>query len=171
MTRSKSISKRLGAMIMACAMMFAMAISANAADTANETTETYQVTIYKKNGTSISMANGIVAGNATATTAADGKVRVNIPIKPIYNYTAMGMFTADGYLKSVVLSGATGIVTPNTTTYPSASLTITANSMPSNLRFAVTSSRIDLYKVGTSNPYWMSHVSPAFVIALTPVSA
>lgn len=50
--------------MLALAMCFAMAVSAGAADT---DTSTYSVTIYKSNGTDISMSNDAVAGDATVT--------------------------------------------------------------------------------------------------------
>lgn len=174
MTATKNLLKRVGALAMAMALTCALAVSASAAET-DSSTETYSVTIYKENGTDISMANDAVAGEATVTTAEDGSIEVVIPIAPLYNYTAMGVFTADGYLTSVTMTGATGeIVATSANTgdragvpYATAELIITADEMPADGRFVVTDSMINLYKVGTDSTYWMKHVTPAFVIALS----
>lgn len=153
----KSPLKRMGALVMAMVMCFALAVCASAKSGTN-------VTIYKDDGTTISMADEAVAGNAVITTTADGQVRIDIPIQPLYNYTAMGIFTADGYLQTVEVSDATATVTPSNTPYASAVLTIIAPNMPADGRFIATSSRINLYNVGTNDAYWMSHVSPSFII-------
>lgn len=152
--------KKLGALVMAMCLTFALAVGASAKSGTN-------VTFYKNNGTSLSMADDAIAGNAVVTTLEDGRVKIDIPVRPIYNYTAMGMFTADGYLQDVKVKGAESSVTPNETPYDKAVLTIVAPSMPADGRFVVTSSRINLYEVGTNNGYWMSHVAPSFIIEVT----
>ena len=174
MTATKSLLKRVGALAMAMALTCVLAVSAGAAET-NSSTETCSVTFYKRSGTGISMANDAVAGQATVTTAEDGSIEVVIPIAPLYNYTAMGIFTADGYLTRVTMPSATGTIvatSANTgsragTPYATANLIIPADGMPADGRFVVTDSMINLYNVGTSNTYWMRHVTPAFVIALS----
>ena len=166
-TKNNSIFKKLGALAMAMCLTCALAVSASAATVVDEDTTTYSVTIYKDNGSDISMANDAVAGDAVATTLEDGTVQIEIPIQPLYNYTAMGIFTADGYLQSVDVEGAiSASVTPNTTPYNSAVLTIVVENMPEDGRFVVSDSTINLYDVGTSDTYWLSHVTPSFIIEL-----
>ena len=158
--------KRLGALAMSLIMCLALAVSASAKGGTN-------VTIYKDNGTDVSMADDAVAGNAVISTAADGNVQIDIPIQPLYNYTAMGVFTADGYLTEITVSNAISAEiidkVANTgdrsgTPYASATLRIVAAGLPADGRFVVSASRINLYDVGKSSTYWMSHVSPSFII-------
>lgn len=161
--------------VLAMVMVFATAAVSFAAETEQKTesvTKNYNVTIYKKGTQTPSMANAIIAPGtfATATTNQDGSVKVEIPIVPIYNYTAMGIFTADGYLASMIMKkdDQSGNISPSATPYTSALMTINAPSMPGNLKFEVTRSVIDLYKPGTSVAYpLLSHVRPAFDIVLT----
>ncbi len=160
--------------VLAMVMVFATAAVSFAAETEQTAavTKNYNVKICKKGSQKLSMANAIIAPGtfATATTNQDGSVKVEIPIVPIYNYTAMGIFTADGYLASMIMKKGdqSGNISPSATPYTSALMTINAPSMPGNLKFEVSRSVIDLYKPGTSDAYpLLSHVRPAFDIVLT----
>ncbi len=94
-TKNNSIFKKLGALAMAMCLTCALAVSAGAAS------NSYSVTINKSGSSDISMANDIVAGNATVTTVANG-IQIDIPIKPIEDYKAMPFLpAADGYLQTV----------------------------------------------------------------------
>lgn len=171
MISTKSYSKRIVSVILALVMVLAMA-GVSFASERDRTVANYNVTIYKPNSQNLSMANGIIAPGtfATATTNEDGSVQVEIPIVPIYNYTAMGMFTADGYLRQITMrdAGQNGSISPSATPYNAALMTINAPNMPDGLRFKVSRSTIDLYRPGTNTPYWlMQHVYPAFDIVLT----
>ena len=157
----KSPLKRMGALVMAMVMCFALAVCASAKSGTN-------VTIYKDDGTSISMADDIIAGNATVSV--DGNTAtIVIPIKPITNYAPMSFLPkADGYLRTLTVTGATSAtVSPESGLYTSATLTIIMPtvSMPSDGRFQVTTSYIELYNAGTGTSYtFMDHVSPSFII-------
>lgn len=159
----KTSFKRLGALAMSLIMCFALAVSASAKSGTN-------VTIYKENGTDISMADDIVAGNATISVDGD-TTTVVIPIQPIVGYAPMSFLPkADGYLRSLTVTGASSaVVSPDSGFDTSATLTIVmpTDSMPSDGRFAVTTSHIDLYKTGTTDAYtFVDHVSPSFIIAI-----
>ena len=176
MISTKKYSKRVVTVILALAMVFAttavsFAAEGEQASPQGRTVTNYNVKIYKAGKNELSMANAIIAPGtfATATTNENGSVTVEVPIVPIYNYTAMGIFTADGYLRAMTMgAGQSAVISPNTTPYASAVMTINASSMPSNLKFEVSRSDIDLYRPGTNKPYWlMSHVHPAFDIVLT----
>lgn len=170
MTRTKSTSK-VAVMVMCVAMLLSvLAISASAAQAGAATASAYSVTIYKENGTDLSMANDIVAGNATVTIAGDGTATVEIPIQPIIGYSPVFFLpAADGYLRTLSVSGATSAtVDPASGLYTSGTITIVVPSFPTNGRFTVTTSEIDLYLTGTSTTYpIMNHITPAFVIALS----
>lgn len=170
MTRTKSTSK-VAVMVMCVAMLLSvLAISASAAQAGAATASAYSVTIYKENGTDLSMANDIVAGNATVTIAGDGTATVEIPIKPIIGYSPVFfMPAADGYLRSLSVSRATSAtLDPASGFYTSSTITIVVPSFPADGRFAVTTSAIELYYTGTESPYFlMEHITPAFVIALS----
>lgn len=164
--------------VLAMVMVFATAAVSFAAETeqTEPVTKNYNVKIYKKGTQTPSMANAIIAPGtfATATTNQDGSVKVEIPIIPIYNYTAMGMFTADGYLTSITMkddenqSGNISPVANSGIPYTSAVMTIKAKSMPTDLKFEVSKSIVKLFKPGTDKPYWlMKHVKPSFDIVLT----
>lgn len=177
MISTKKYSKRVITVILALAMVFAttavsFAAEGEQASPQGKTVTNYNVKIYKAGESELSMANAIIAPGtfATATTNENGSVTIELPIVPIYNYTAMGIFTADGYLKKMIMreAGQSAVISPNTTPYASAVMTINASSMPNDLKFKVKRSDIDLYNVGTSTPYfWKKHVHPAFDIVLT----
>ena len=176
MISTKKYSKRVITVILALAMVFAttavsFAAEGEQASPQGKTVTNYNVKIYKAGKSELSMANAIIAPGtfATATTNENGSVTIEVPIVPIYNYTAMGIFTADGYLKAMTMgAGQSAVIAPNTTPYASAVMTINASSMPNDLKFKVSTSDIALYKPGTNKPYWlMSHVHPAFDIVLT----
>lgn len=177
MISTKKYSKRVITVILALAMVFAttavsFAAEGEQASPQGKTVTNYNVKIYKAGKNKLSMANAIIAPGtfATATTNEDGSVKIELPIVPIYNYTAMGIFTADGYLRAMTMkeAGQSAVISPNTTPYASAVMTINASSMPNDLKFKVSRSDIDLYKVNTDKPYpLMNHVHPAFDIVLT----
>lgn len=166
-TKSNGILKRLGALVMALGLTCALAVSANAATVVDETTTTYSVTINKAGENELSMANDIVAGDAVATVVDEG-VQIDIPIKPIYGYKAMVFLPeADGYLQSVEAPSAIRAeVIKDAVRYETATLRIVLAEMPSDGVISVEESNILLYDAGTSDTYFMSHITPAFDIVL-----
>src|SRR5699024_640141 len=152
-TKNNSIFKKLGALAMAMCLTCALAVSASAATVVDGDTSTYSVTICKGNGSDISLANDDIADDAVVSTRENGSIEVVIPIVPLYDYTAMGVFTADGYLTAVDVEGANGSVIATSANtgdrvnvpYATAELVITADAMPSDGRFVVSNSEIELY--------------------------
>lgn len=162
MTYTKKITKRVGALAMAMIMVFALAINASAADG-------YNVTLYKSNGTDVSMADDIIASDAVVTTTSTG-YRIDITIKPVEDYKAMAILpAADGYLTDLTVSGATAYVTYDSVPYSTATLTIEVEGeVPTGtVQYTVTSSAIQLYYANTSTAYTLvSHISPEFIISI-----
>ena len=160
--KHNGIFKRFGALVMALGLTCALAIGASAAS------NSYSVTINKAGSDDISMANDIVAGDATVTTVADG-VQIDILIKPIEDYTAMPFLpAADGYLQTVEIPEAVSAeVVKDGVMYEEATLSIVMNEMPTDGVIEVESSTIQLYTANTSDRYpIMSHITPAFDIVL-----
>lgn len=172
----KKSLRKVGAVAMALVMCFSLAAVGVSAAEANTDTSTYTVTINKEGKTETSMANDIVAGPATVTQLADDTYQIDIPIVPIYNYSAMlGLVTADGYLTSLTVTDAQASIV-NTTAhetldvpYTSATLRIVTSTEPaSGTVFNVSDSYIALYKVGTDSTLTvMNHVTPSFDIVLS----
>ena len=166
--KSSRIFKRLSALVMAMALTCALGVAANAAEP-ESTSTSYTVTITQADGTA-SMANDIVAGAATVTPSGDG-VQISIPIKPITNYSPMSFLpAADGYLRTLTVTGATSAtVTPADVLYTEGAITIVLpGALPTDGKLVVSTSHIDLYSAGTSDPYtFIDHVSPDFVIVLS----
>lgn len=172
--------KKLLSIALAAIMTMAMGVTAFAAEAdTSTTTQVVNVTFNKEDSSTLSMANNAIdtTRNTTLTYSykADGSVenvRLDIPLVPLYNYTAMNVFTADGYLTKVTVNGEEINVTANTpnslgTPYGSATLSIVMDSLPADGVISVTASYIELYKVGTNEGYWMSHVTPAFDIVVS----
>lgn len=169
--KSNGLFKKMGALVMALGLTCALAATASAATVVDENTTTYSVTIYKAGKDTTSMANDIVAGDAVVTTVEEG-VQVDIPIKPIEDYRAMGIMpAADGYLQSVEVPEAVSaevIKNSDSDMYTEGTLRIVLSEMPSDGRIEVTNSYITLYKANTDTPYTlMSHIKAEFDIALT----
>ncbi len=168
--RSKIVS-----VVLAVVMVFATAAVsfAGEAEQPETVTKSYNVKICKQGTQTPSTISKIIAPGtfAKATTNQDGSVKVEIPIVPIYNYTAMGVFTADVYLSSITVKNTaqSGNISPSVTPYTSAVMTISAPSMPESLKFEVSKAKIDLYNPGTNTPYWLAPIRPAFDIILTEV--
>ena len=161
-TKNNSIFKKLGALAMAMCLTCALAVSAGAAS------NSYSVTINKSGSSDISMANDIVAGNATVTTVANG-IQIDIPIKPIEDYKAMPFLpAADGYLQTVEVPEAVSAeVVKDGVMYEEATLSIVMAEMPTDGVIEVQSSAIQLYTANTSDRHpIMSHITPAFDIVL-----
>ena len=161
--KEQMMFKKVLALAMSLCMVFAMSATAFASN--------YNVSIYKSGSSTLSMADDIIAGNATVTI--DGSTAtIEIPIQPITDYKPMGfLWAADGYLRSLTVSNATSAtVTSSSDFYTNATLTIimpTASLPTSDGKLSITSCNIDLYLAGTQNSYPLySHLNKPFDLVL-----
>ncbi len=135
MTKSSNGIKRLGAVILALALMCAMAVHAGAATTSTS----YNVTVYKSGtATMESMAGGAVNGPAEVIyDSGTGLYTVTIPLKPA-TVRKLGM-NFKGYIKEVTVAGA---VSSRVTQYPysagNAEMEFVMETLPDNMRFRAT---------------------------------
>ena len=166
--------RKICAILLTLIMVMGVSVTTFATESSSVTKKVsaYKTDTYGTENAALSMANDAMKGYATVTTISDGKVQIDIPVVPLYNTTVMGVFTADGYLTSVTLNNGTGSVEEQVSNgeglphYSSATLRIVMDEIPDDGVISVTKSDIYLYKVGTDDSYWYSHVTPSFDIVL-----
>lgn len=152
--KTHGFAKKLGALVMAMAMICALAVNAMAAGAG-----TYAVTVKKNNSDTASMAQDAINGSAEITVDSDGDYLVTIPVKS-FEYEFL-FTTYNGCIKSFTVENGSNCTVSESGEYDTATMSFTMETLPSDMKFDIGLS-IELYKVSGDGSFTHPTVNADF---------